>query len=125
MAYFAKLDENNLVLDVVSVDNKELINSQGQESEALGIAFLITLTGYPYWVQTSYNANFRMNYAGIGFTYSKSLDAFIPPQPYPSWLLNETTCQWYAPVPMPDDGKIYVWDESIVNWVVLPFPSGA
>jgi hypothetical protein len=116
MAYFAKLDENNVVLEVVSVDNKELLNPDGIEEESLGIAFLTNLFNYPNWLQTSYNARIRKNYAGEGFTYDPTLNAFIPPQPYPSWLLNTNSCQWEAPVPLPDDGKVYIWDESIINW---------
>jgi hypothetical protein len=82
------------------------------------------------WIQTSYNTHggehklggtpLRKNYAGIGFTYDREKDAFIPPKPFASWLLNEDTCLWGAPVAMPDDGKIYEWDETTVNWVEVP-----
>ena len=116
MAHFAQIDEANLVLQVIVVNNNELMDN-GVESEAKGIAFCQMLFPGTNWVQTSYNANFRKNYAGIGFTYDATRDAFIGPQPYPSWVLNETTCQWEAPVPYPNDGKNYQWDESQQTWV--------
>jgi hypothetical protein len=72
-----------------------------------------------YWKQTSYSGSFRKNFAGIGYTYNADLDAFIPPKPYPSWVLNEDTCQWQAPVPMPQDGDLYEWDEAAGEWVVV------
>ena len=116
MAHFAQLDENNVVLQVIVVHNNELLDN-GVESEAKGIAFCQTLFPGTTWVQTSYNANIRKNYAGIGFTYDAQRDAFIPPQPFSSWVLNETTCQWASPVPYPQDGKQYAWDEMQQNWV--------
>lgn len=116
MAHFAQLDDNNVVLQVVVVHNNELLDN-GIESEAKGIAFCKTLFPGTTWVQTSYNANIRKNYAGIGFTYDAQRDAFIPPKTFPSWMLDETTCQWSAPVPYPQDGKQYVWDEAQQNWV--------
>jgi hypothetical protein len=116
MAHFAQLDENNKVLQVIVVHNNELLDN-GDESEMKGIAFCQTLFPGTNWRQTSYNANFRKNYAGIGFTYDPVRDAFIPPQPFPSWTLNENTCRWDAPVPMPQDGKRYVWDEPTQSWV--------
>jgi hypothetical protein len=94
MAHFAKLDENNVVLEVNCLDNNELLVN-GIEVEAKGIAFLtIWSNGHYNWKQTSYNGNFRKNYAGIGFTYNATRDAFIPPKPDGDWTLNETTCQW-------------------------------
>ena len=112
MAHFAKLAENDVVLEVVVVNNNDAPN------EASGIAFLTKLFGDGIiWKQTSYNGNIRKNYAGIGYTYNEARDAFIPPQPYPSWLLNEQTCQWESPTPMPTDGKIYQWDEAKLAWV--------
>ena len=102
MAHFAKLN-NNIVTEVI-VAEKDFINS-GQ----VGDEFL--------WVQTSYNANFRKNYAGLGYTYDKTRDAFIPPKPFPSWVLDEETCNWNSPVPMPMDGKMYTWNEETTNWV--------
>ena len=114
MAHFAQL-ENNVVTQVIVVSNQELIDENGQESEQKGIAFCSNLLGGT-WKQTSYNAHIRKNYAGIGYTYNEELDAFIPPQPYPSWTLNNDIAQWQAPIPMPTDGKIYFWDESIKLW---------
>ena len=113
MAHFAQI-ENGIVTRVISVANEELLDN-GVESEAKGVAFCVDLLGGE-WKQTSWNANFRKNYAGVGYTYDVQLDAFIPPQPYPSWTLNEDTCLWQAPIPMPTDG-IYFWDEATTNWV--------
>ena len=118
MAHFAEIGLNNVVLRVIVVANEELMDN-GQESEAKGAEFCRNLLGGT-WVQTSYNGNFRKNFAGIGFTYDQNRDAFIPPKPYPSWNLNEETCQWEAPVPMPQDGKNYAWDEPTTNWVEVP-----
>lgn len=117
MAHFAKLDENNVVLEVHVVHNNELLDESGNESEQKGIEFLTQWSGgYTNWKQTSYNGNFRKHYAGIGYTYNAVRDAFIPPQPYPSWLLNEQSCLWEAPVPMPTDGEQYSWNESTQTW---------
>lgn len=116
MAHFAQLDENNLVIQVIVVDNNELMENS-DESEAKGIAFCQSLFPNTNWVQTSYNANFRKNYAGIGYAYDAVLDGFIPPQPYPSWTVNPDTCQWEAPVSYPIDGGSYVWDESTQSWI--------
>lgn len=121
MAHFAQLDENNAVLQVIVVHNNELING-GVESEAKGIAFCQSLFPGTRWVQTSYNANFRKNYAGQGYVYDLSLDGFIPPQPYSSWVLDEQTCQWEAPVPYPNDGKPYYWDEATQTWIEIVAP---
>ena len=94
MAHFAKLDENNVVLEVHCVHNNELM-VDGVESEAKGVAFLVMWSGgYPYWKQTSYNKTFRKNYVGIGYTYDSDRDAFIPPQPDDTYVLDEQTCQW-------------------------------
>ena len=102
MANFAQLDESYIVTKVIVVNNETINNLPFPESEPVGMAFLQSLFGSTtVWKQTSYNANFRKNYAGIGFTYDPVLDAFIPPKPYPSWVLNTTTCQWQAPVPYP------------------------
>ena len=119
MAHFAKLDENNVVLEVHCVHNNELM-VDGVESEAKGVEFLVMWSGgYPFWKQTSYNKTFRKNYAGIGYTYDAQRDAFLPPQPFASWVLNEQTCQWDSPVPYPSDENKYVWDESTTSWVAL------
>lgn len=118
MAHFAELDENNIVKRVIVVNNKETQDANGNESEAVGVAFCQQLLGGD-WKQTSYNANFRKNYAGIGYTYRADIDAFVPPQPYPSWTLNNDTAKWEAPIPMPTDGKKYFWDETAQAWVEL------
>jgi len=119
MAHFAKLDENNVVLEVAVINNIEMLAVDGSESEMMGVAFLIRWSnGYSNWKQTSYNGKIRKNYAGIGYTYDSARDAFIPPQPFPSWVLNEETCQWGAPVAMPTDGQRYYWDEATTSWVV-------
>jgi hypothetical protein len=115
MAHFAKLDEDNNVLSVHVVNNNELLGSNGIEREDLGVAFLIELHKHPYWKQTSYNGTFRKNYAAIGGTYDQSLDAFIPPKPYPSWILNLETCNWDPPVSYSGDQKI--WDENSQSWI--------
>jgi hypothetical protein len=121
MAYFAKLDTDNNVLEVISVNNIELLAPDGSESELLGSAFLTRWSGgYSNWKQTSYNGKIRKNYAGIGYTYDATRDAFIPPQPFQSWTLNETTCLWDAPTPMPVDDKRYQWDEPTTSWVAVP-----
>ena len=123
MANFAKLDESYIVTEVIVVNNETINNLPFPESEPVGVAFLQSLFGSTtVWKQTSYNANFRKNYAGIGYTYDPVLDAFIAPQPYPSWLLNTATCQWQAPVPYPDDGKTYIWDEATLSWVLVEQP---
>ena len=116
MAHFAKIGLNNIVTDVLVVANRETIDSNGVEHESIGIEFLKNLTGYATWVQTSYNGKIRKNYAGIGYTYDSQRDAFIAPQPFPSWVISEGTCQWAAPIPMPTDG-FYSWDESTTSWV--------
>ena len=118
MAHFAQLDENNVVTQVIVVHNNELLDENSIEQESKGIAFCQSLLG-GNWVQTSYNSNFRKNYAGIGFTYDSNKDAFIPPKPFNSWILNEETCLYEAPVAMPTDGKPYLWDEETVSWKVI------
>jgi len=117
MAHFAQLDEQNIVMQVIVVANEELLDN-GIESEAKGIAFCQSLFGGE-WKQTSYNGNIRKNYAGIGYTYDSQRDAFIPPQPYPSWTLNADTCLWDAPTPMPTDGRLYTWNESNTSWAQI------
>jgi len=119
MATFAKLGLNNKVIEVLSVHNNELLDSNGVEQEVNGIDFLTKLTGYPVWKQTSYNNNIRKNHAGIGHTYDEDRDAFISPKPYLSWTLNETTCQWEAPVAYPDDDNRYNWNETTSNWDLI------
>ena len=122
MAHYAQVDleNNNIVTQVIVADQD----------------FIFKLPGL--WIQTSYNTRggihygpdgkpdggiaLRKNYAGVGFTFNHDLDAFIPPKPYPSWVLDETTCLWDAPIPYPDDGEVYYWDEAIVNWALLEPP---
>ena len=118
MASFAKIGLNNKVIAVHSVHNNELLDSNGVEQEVLGVEFLTNLHGWAIWKQTSYNGNFRKNHAGIGYTYDEDRDAFIAPKPYNSWALNETTCQWEAPVAYPDDGNRYNWNEETQQWDV-------
>ena len=118
MASFAKIGLNNKVIEVLSVHDNELLDSNGVEQENIGIDFLTKLTGWAIWKQTSYNGNFRKNHAGIGFTYDEDRNAFIPPKPYASWLLNETTCQWEAPVALPDTENRYNWNEETKQWDV-------
>jgi hypothetical protein len=118
MAHFAQLNENDTVTQVIVVNNNELLDENGIEQEEKGISFCRSLLG-GNWIQTSYNAKFRKNYAGVDYTYDSVLDAFIPPKPFNSWLLNTDTCQWYPPVPYPDDGKNYMWNESIINWIEI------
>jgi len=118
MAHFAKIDENNVVQQVIVVANKDTSDANGNEVESIGVAFCQNLLG-GNWKQTSYNGNIRKNYAGIGYTYDAALDAFVAPQPYASWVLDEDA-KWQAPVPMPDDGKMYSWDEATLSWVEVP-----
>ncbi len=124
MAHFARLSEDNVVLAIHVVNNNDVNNLPFPESEPIGVTFLTGVHGYPLWKQTSYNANFRKNYAGESFTYDADLDAFIPPKPYPSWFLDMDTCQWVPPIPRPTDGKVYYWDEATLSWqLVDPQPS--
>jgi hypothetical protein len=120
MAHFAELNEQNYVTRVVAVNN-DVITIDGSEQEQTGIDFLTGLYGNSLLKKTSYNNNFRKNYAGIGYTYDQTRDAFIEPKTYPSWLLDEDTCRWEAPVPYPDsDGeKRYRWDEETTNWIIV------
>jgi len=131
MASFAKIGLNNKVIEILSVVNEVLHDANGIEQEAIGIDFLTKLTGYPVWKQTSYNTHggvhnnngipLRKNHAGIGYTYDEDRDAFIPPKPknFPSFILNETTCLWEAPVVKPQDGNIYSWNESTLTWDIV------
>ena len=116
MATFAKIGLNSKVIESLSVHNDVLKDANGMEQEALGIDFLTKLTGWAIWRQASYNNNMRKNHAGIGFSYDEERDAFIPPKPYPSWLLDEDTCLWDSPTPYPDDGNRYEWNESNQSW---------
>ena len=114
MAHFAQLIDG-IVTRVIVVNNADTA-SNGIEDEAIGAAFCNALLGGE-WVQTSYNGNMRFNYAGIGYTYDAVRDAFIAPQPYASWVLDEATCRGQAPTPMPSDGGPWTWDENTLSWV--------
>lgn len=126
MSSFAKIGLNGKVIEVQSVNNEVLHDSNGVEQEVNGIDFLTKLTGWSIWKQTSYNTvgnihklggtPFRKNFAGIGFTYDEDRDAFIPPKPFNSWILNEDTCIWEAPVAYPTDGQRYNWNETNQTW---------
>ncbi len=126
MASFAKIGLNGKVIEVQSVVNEVLHDANGVEQESIGIDFLTKLTGWAVWKQTSYNTHggvhssggtpFRKNHAGIGMTYDEDRDAFIPKKPFNSWILNEDTCLWNAPVAYPTDGKRYSWNETTKNW---------
>lgn len=116
MAHFAKLGPGNVVEQVIVVDNRDTADANGVEKEYIGAAFCEKLFGGT-WKQTSYNGNKRKNYAGIGYTYDEQRDAFIPPKTYASWVLDEATCQWKAPVDAPTDGQMYSWNEATTSWV--------
>ena len=120
MAHFAHLNETNQVIRVSVVNNDVITDSDGNEQEQLGVDFLTQLnSGLGWYKQTSYNGSFRKNYAGVGFTYDSTRDAFIPPQPFNSWTLNEDTCIYEAPVPYPTDDLMYSWDEDTTSWVEI------
>jgi hypothetical protein len=119
MAHFAKLDENNIVTNIIVVHNNELFDENGNESEQKGIDFCVNLLGGT-WLQTSYNGSIRKNYAGVGYSYDLVRNAFIEPQPYPSWVLNENICKWEPPILYPTDGKNYHWDEETLSWIEVP-----
>lgn len=111
MAHWAEIDENNIVIRVTVGDNNDPKGDQGYQ-------WLIDNLGGT-WIKTSYNGTIRKNYAGIGFTYDSIRDAFIPPKPFESWTLNEDTCIWEAPTPMPTDEKQYTWDETTISWIEI------
>ena len=120
MAHFAQLNENNIVTQVIVVNNDKTADSNGVETESIGVAFCQKLFGSDTnWKQTSYNNNFRVRYAGIGYYYNESLNAFVPPQPYASWTLNNATADWVSPLgaapTLTDEqdaaGSYYIWDE--------------
>ena len=116
MAHFAKLDENNIVLEVIVVHNNELLDANGVEQEQKGIDFLINLFSGGKWVQTSYNNSFRKMFGRVGYKYYEDTDVFMPIQPYPSFVFNEDALLWEEPFSAPRDGKYYEWDETILNW---------
>ena len=114
MAHFAKLGVGNIIIKVAVVSNDIATTEQA------GVDFLNNLYGSrDVWKQTSYNGNIRKNYAGVGYTYDQTRDAFIPPKPFNSWILNEETCIWEAPVAKPDDGQRYSWNEETTTWDII------
>ena len=114
MAHFVRI-ENGVVVQGIVVSNQDTADEHGVEKEEIGIAFCFNLLGGT-WKQTSYNGNIRKNYAGIGYTYDETLDAFVPPKPFASWLLDTDKAQWKAPVDMPNDDKRYTWNEATTSW---------
>jgi len=132
LAHFAMLDENNVVTQVIIVSNEDTSDVNGNEVEEIGVAFCKKLLGADTnWKQTSYNNNMRVRYAGIGYSYNEALDAFVPPKPFASWVLNETTADWESPVgPAPtltqeeiDSRSLYRWDEDNGEWVLETPPA--
>jgi hypothetical protein len=136
MAHYAKISNNNIVEQVVVVNNEDTLDENGNESEYIASIFLQSVIGLgSNWKKTSYNTRggiyrhsvtnepledqskaFRKNYAGIGYTYDEQRDAFIPPKPFPSWVLNEFSSLWESPIPYPNDGNMYIWNESTQSW---------
>ncbi len=116
MAHFAKLDENNVVTEVIVLNNDVLLDANGDEQESLGVTFCSETFGGT-WMQTSYNRSFRGKLAAVGDTYHADIDAFLLPQPYPSWVKSATLLRWEAPVALPNDGNSYSWDEDTMSWV--------
>ena len=123
MAYFAKLGIGNIVEKVISINNALITDTNGVEQEQLGVDFINNLhRTNDIWKQTSYNRNFRKNYAGIGFQYDSHRDAFIPQKPFNSWVLDESTCLWEAPIPKPttelEENQYYSWNEETQSWTL-------
>ena len=117
MAHYAFLDENNVVTEVIVGKDEGNFNWETQYGSFRGQACKRTSYNTSGGVHSGGGTPFRKNYAGIGYTYDEQRDAFIPPKPYPSWVLNEDTCLWGAPIPAPNDGKRYSWDETTTSWV--------
>ena len=124
MAHYAELDEHNVVLRVLVVRNEDEQDEHGKDDEAKGIAYLQSLFGAnTRWVRTSYHGNIRTRYAGAGMTYDATIDAFLTPKPFASWILNPGNNEWEAPVPMPraaNNNEYYTWDETTLSWVAHP-----
>ena len=117
MAHFAKLGTGNIVEQVIVINNAVITDANGVEKEKLGVDFINKLYNTrDVWKQTSYNSNFRKNFAGTGYQYDQQRDAFIPPKPFNSWILNEDTCLWNAPIAMPIDDNKYSWNEQTLSW---------
>jgi hypothetical protein len=114
MAHFARLDKDNIVQEVLVVNNDELLDENGNETEQKGKDFCNSLFG-GHWIQTSFNSKIRKNFAGVGFFYNEVLDAFVPPQPFASWIYNEINYSWDAPTPMPTDVPRF-WNEKLLTW---------
>ena len=120
MAHFAKINNDNIVEQVIVVNNDVILDENNIESEQIGIDFCKSILGEnTNWIQTSYNGNFRKNYAGIGYTYDVQGDGFYAPQPFDSWTLNQDTFIWEAPVEYPDDENIYNWNEETLSWDLI------
>jgi len=115
MAHFAEIDDQSIVQRVVVVTNDVLLDENGVEQEALGVSFCEQLFGGS-WKQTSYNSNFRKNFASLGYSYNSSIDAFVPPKPFDSWVLDTEIAEYVPPVDMPDDGNHYIWNEETTSW---------
>lgn len=124
MAHFAELNDSNTVLRVIVVNNNELLDENGVESEEKGIQFCKDHFGQDTkWIQTSYNANFRKHFAGLGYVYDKEKDAFIPPKTFLGWVFNEETYNWEPPIPKPNDpDNFYIWDFDEEDWKIIPQP---
>ena len=121
MAHFAQLDQNNVVVQVIVVDDKNTQTEIGIESEEVGIAFCKQLFGeHTKWLQTSYSGSIRGAFAGVGYVYDSRTDTFLPPRPYLSWVFDNKTKQWAPPVSKPEGDGVYMWDESVTNWVEIP-----
>ena len=115
MAHFAELDVFKKVVRILVVDDKDTQDAEGNEVEEIGAKYLREAFGGT-WIQTSFNKKIRKNSAGIGFTYDEVKDAFIPPKPFPSWVLDAVSCLWEAPTTKPDDGESYRWNEDTKTW---------
>jgi hypothetical protein len=123
MAYYAILDDNNIVEQVITgIDENGIYNAEKLYEQETGKKVRRTSYNTLGGVHTDGGVPFRKNYAGIGYTYDEQRDAFIPPQPFASWVIDEDTCQWDAPIPYPQDGKLYTWNEEITQWVELLIP---
>lgn len=136
MAHFAQLDSENNVIQVIVVSNSDISDEYGNEDEQIGIKFCQSLLGdHTIWKQTSFTGRFRKNFAGIGFKYDPVNNVFIPPKPYPSWILDTNTYRWKPPIPLPEDaltnprgpfnpsGVFYIWNEESINWENVPAPN--
>jgi hypothetical protein len=120
MAHYARLNSNNIVTYVTPIPNEMITDKSGVEHEEWAFDHLYSTIPDSVgdrWIQTSYHNNFRVRYAGIGYTYNEDLDAFVPPKPYDSWIFNEINADWDPPVSMSDDGNFYTWDENSLSWV--------